>query len=196
MSDDQPIGVLRCGAAVDDLLDQVADGNATRRTGHQADCAHCRAALAELDDLWSPVRAYAAEEITAPADLLSRMMVQIRQLTEVPGHATFSGERGVTRIAARVAEVIARAAADRVPGVVAALGKVSLDSRAPGPGADATVAVTVVGRRAVVDVTVAAAHGEELHVLAGRIRRAVAADLYALTTMEAIEVNVRIDDLA
>jgi uncharacterized alkaline shock family protein YloU len=196
VSDHQPTGVLPCGAAVDDLLDQVADGNATRRTGHQTDCAHCRAALAELDDLWSPVRAYAAEEITAPVDLLSRMMAQIRQLTEVPGHATFSGERGVTRIAAHVAEVIARAAAGRVAGVVAALGNVSLDDGSTGSDADAAVAVTVVGRRAVVDITVAAADGEDLQRLAGRIRRTVAADLYALTTMEAIEVNVRIDDLA
>jgi uncharacterized alkaline shock family protein YloU len=196
VSDNQPIGVLPCGAAVDDLLDQVADGHADRRTGHQVDCAHCRAALAELDDLWAPVRAYAAEEITAPADLFTRVMVHIRQLTEAPWHATFSGDRGVTRIAARVAEVIARAAADRVPGVVAALGKIDPDAGPTGPGADPAVAVTVVGRRAVVDITVAAAHGEDLRRLAGRIRRTVAADLYALTTMEAIEVNVRIDDLA
>lgn len=46
---------LPCGVRVDDLLAQVADGASTGDAAHQQACAHCRAALAELADLWAPV---------------------------------------------------------------------------------------------------------------------------------------------
>jgi hypothetical protein len=34
-------GSLACGADVDTLLEQVADGHAGQLTDHQRDCVHC-----------------------------------------------------------------------------------------------------------------------------------------------------------
>ena len=36
---------LACGADVDELLEQAADGYAGQFTGHQQDCLYCQAAL-------------------------------------------------------------------------------------------------------------------------------------------------------
>jgi len=36
---------LPCGADVDELLEQAADGHATELTTHQQNCPHCQAAL-------------------------------------------------------------------------------------------------------------------------------------------------------
>jgi len=44
-------GSLACGADVDTLLEQVADGHAGQLTRHQRDCVHCRAAIGELNAL-------------------------------------------------------------------------------------------------------------------------------------------------
>ena len=46
---------LPCGADVDALLEQVADGHGADRDAHQRDCVHCQAALAEFAALWAPV---------------------------------------------------------------------------------------------------------------------------------------------
>ncbi|GAA0706826.1 hypothetical protein GCM10010199_00920 [Dactylosporangium roseum] len=43
-----PGGRLACGADIDDLLERVADRNATELDAHQADRPHCRAALTDL----------------------------------------------------------------------------------------------------------------------------------------------------
>ena len=36
---------LACGADVDELLEQAADGHAGQFTSHQRDCLYCQAAL-------------------------------------------------------------------------------------------------------------------------------------------------------
>ena len=46
---------LPCGAEVDPLIEQVADGHAGDLDDHQRDCAHCQAAIAEFAELWAPV---------------------------------------------------------------------------------------------------------------------------------------------
>ena len=44
---------LPCGAGLDALVAQVADGVAPRDPGQQAGCRHCQAALARLGEPWS-----------------------------------------------------------------------------------------------------------------------------------------------
>ena len=48
---------LACGAEVDPLIEQVADGHAGDLDAHQRDCVHCQAAIAEFAELWAPVAA-------------------------------------------------------------------------------------------------------------------------------------------
>lgn len=45
---------LPCGANLDDLLEQVADGHAAELTVHQSRCVHCQAALTELASCGNP----------------------------------------------------------------------------------------------------------------------------------------------
>ena len=57
---------LPCGADVDPLLEQVADGRAADLDAHQRDCVHCQAAIAEFTALWAPVAETAARPVPAP----------------------------------------------------------------------------------------------------------------------------------
>ena len=56
---------LPCGAEIDPLLEQVADGRAADRDAHQRDCVHCQAAIAEFTALWAPVAETAATPVPA-----------------------------------------------------------------------------------------------------------------------------------
>ncbi len=55
---------LACGADVDELLEQAADGYAGQFTSHQRDCLYCQAALREFGRVWAPVRTLASEQVT------------------------------------------------------------------------------------------------------------------------------------
>ena len=57
---------LPCGAEIDPLLEQVADGRAADRDAHQRDCVHCQAAIAEFTALWAPVAETAATRCQFP----------------------------------------------------------------------------------------------------------------------------------
>ena len=63
-----------CGALLDELLEQVADGTSPADPANQETCPHCRAALTELADVWAPVRRLTAENVTAPPTLTSTIM--------------------------------------------------------------------------------------------------------------------------
>src|SRR6202020_817399 len=71
---------LPCGADIDELLEQAADGYAGQLTSHQHDCLYCQAALNELGRVWAPVRSLAAEQVAVPAALKSAVASQIRKL--------------------------------------------------------------------------------------------------------------------
>lgn len=57
---------LPCGADLDPMVAQVADGAPSPDRSHQAGCAHCQAALAQLGALWSLVDRLARERVEAP----------------------------------------------------------------------------------------------------------------------------------
>jgi hypothetical protein len=111
------IGHLACGAAVDELLEQAADGHAGRLTDHQRHCLHCQAALQEFSRIWEPVRSLAAEHVAVPPALKIAVATQIRKLIADVWYTLQLSDSGAIRIAARVVATIARDAARSVPGV-------------------------------------------------------------------------------
>jgi uncharacterized alkaline shock family protein YloU len=197
-----------CGAWLDDLLEQVADDTPPADLAHQETCPHCRAALAELADLWIPVRRLAAVNITAPSSLTSTIMERVHTIAAHGWHAVLTGQSGVTRIAAWVVAVIARRAAAGVPGVGTVHGQVIPPAAALGPvhaeyppdrpsrtQRAAAAGLGVAGRRVVIRIAVTAAPGRPLLALAEQIRRRVRAEVSTLTGLAVAAVDVEITDL-
>lgn len=192
---------LPCGTAIDGLFAQVTGDRPPRDHGHQRTCPHCRAALAELQDLWTPVRELAAENLTAPASLLAAVMARVRELSRNTWYAVLPGPRGETKVAARVVGVIARLAAERVPEVLLALGRGDLASAAPGAEQSAAAVkgagaeVGIAGARVVVDVRIVLEYRVSIATVAAQIQRQIAQDLHDLAGVAPIEVNVAVVDV-
>jgi uncharacterized alkaline shock family protein YloU len=127
---DRDGGRLACGAEVGVLVDQVADALPATDPPHQASCAHCQAALRELELLWSDVRELASQDVVAPRSLVERVISRVRgelapSVSELPleavvprlvRHALFRADRGTTRIADAVIARLAAKVVEQVPG--------------------------------------------------------------------------------
>ena len=191
---------LACGADVDELLEQAADGHAGQLTGHQRHCLHCQAALKEFSRLWEPVRSLAAENVAVPATLKAAVADQIRKLIADVRYTLYFSDSGAIRIAARVVATIARDAARTVPGVRAAFGR-STHSTTASPAGKATLrhhhphAAGVLGRTAVVDLAIAAHYGTQLDAIAREVQQRAIAELRAKAGLHDVTVNVTIDDV-
>jgi uncharacterized alkaline shock family protein YloU len=192
---------LACGADVDELLEQAADGHAGQLTGHQRHCLHCQAALKEFSRLWEPVRSLAAENVAVPATLKAAVAGQIRKLIADVRYTLYFSDSGAIRIAARVVARIARDAARTVPGVRAAFGR-STHSTTASPAGKATLrhhhphaAAGVLGRTAVVDLAIAAHYGSQLDAIAREVQQRAIAELRAKAGLHDVTVNVTIDDV-
>lgn len=200
---------LPCGVRLDDLLRQVAESSPTADPGHQQTCPHCRAALAELTELWAPVHRMAGEDVRAPASLLGTVMERVGVIATHSWHAVLTGTAGATRIAAWVVTVIARRAAAGVAGVAGVRGHLTPSAGTPGAGtADvsrdgttssqraAAAGVGVAGGRVVVRLDVTAVAGFPLPALAQEIRARVRRDVSAMTGLAVEAVDVLVSDLA
>jgi uncharacterized alkaline shock family protein YloU len=192
---------LPCGAEVDLLLEQVADGRAAGLEAHQRECVHCQAALRELAALWDPVTALAAVPVPAPLGLTASVMSQIRVLVRDVWYTLQTTNLGTIRIAARTVAALARDTARMVPGVRVALGR-STNSKLAGLAESATfqhrhphAAVGVLGRTAVVDLAVAVTYGTPVHEVAREIQQHVIATLRDHIGLQAVAVNVTVDDV-
>ena len=97
---------LPCGADVDPLLEQVADGHAAALDAHQRECVHCRAAITEFTVLWRPVTELAASPVAAPPGLAAAVMNQIRVLARDVWYTLQTTDLGVIRIAARIVAAV------------------------------------------------------------------------------------------
>ena len=193
--------VLACGADVDLLLEQVADGRAAERDAHQQECVHCQAAIGELAILWSPVTELAGRPVPAPPGLAAAVMSQIRTLVRDIWYTLEITEIGAIRIAARIVAAVARDSARLVPGVRVALGRstqgavaaltenASLGHRHP------HAAAGVLGRTAVVDLAVSVTYGDPVHEVARHIQRQVTATLRDQVGLRSVAVNVTVDDI-
>jgi uncharacterized alkaline shock family protein YloU len=202
-----PYGVP-CGALLDDLLEQVAEGTPPADPVHQETCPHCRAALTELADVWAPVRRLTAEYVTAPPTLTSTIMERVRAIAAHGWHAVLTGHSGVLRIAAWVVAVIARRAAANVPGVGTVHGQVTSPAAGLGPvpaeyppdrpsraQRAAAAGIGVAGRGVVVRIAVTAAVGTPLPALAEQIRHRVSAEVSTMTGLRVTAVDVEVTDL-
>jgi uncharacterized alkaline shock family protein YloU len=192
---------LPCGAEVDPLLEQVADGRADDLDAHQRDCVHCQAAIAEFAALWEPVTETAASPVPAPPGLTVSVMSQIRILVRDVWYTLQATEVGTIRIAARIVAALARDSARMVPGVRVALGR-STHSRLAALAEKASfghthpgAAVGVLGRTAVVDLAVAVTYGDSAHVVAREIQQQVIATLRDVVGLQTVVVNVTVDDI-
>lgn len=192
---------LPCGRSWAALLDQLDDQPPGPIDDHRGSCPHCRAASAEIERYRQSLAAVVGEAVTAPAGLTERVMRRVRDAARDGWYSVIAGDHGSTRIAARVIATLARQAAARVPGVAVALGRTTEPSaaarqqqateehRAPG------TAVGVFGGTAVIDLALAAEYGTDLPRVAGRVRRAVIRDVQELAGLDAVQVNVSIDDI-
>ena len=192
---------LPCGADVDTLLEQVADGHAADLDAHQRDCVHCQAALTEFVALWTPVADTAAHPVPAPPGLTAAVMSQIRVLVRDVWYTLQTTNLGVIRIAARIVAALARDTACLVPGVRVALGR-STDSKTAALTEQATfahhhprAAVGVLGRTAVVDLAVAVTYADPVHEVARDIQHRVIAALRDQIGLQTVVVNVTVDDI-
>ena len=192
---------LACGADIDELLEQAADGYAGQLTSHQRDCVYCQAALREFGRVWEPVRSLAAEQVTVPAALKIAVASQIRSLVADIWYTLQLSDGGAVRVAARAVARIARESARDVTGVRVAFGR-STHSRMAGLVERATLrhrhpnaAVGVLGRTAVVDLAIAVQYGDELDAVAREVQRRAVAELRGKTRLRDVTVNVTVDDV-
>jgi uncharacterized alkaline shock family protein YloU len=194
-------GSLACDADVDILLEQVADGHAGQLTDHQRDCVHCRAAIGELNALWSPVRELATAPVPPPPGLATAVIGRIRGLVRDVGYTLEMTDGGAIRIAARIVAALARDSASRVPGVRLALGRTThgalsaLAQHTMPAERRAGTAAGVLGRTAVVDLTIAVNYDRPVHHVARDIQKQVAAALRNDLGLRAATVNVVIGDI-
>jgi uncharacterized alkaline shock family protein YloU len=190
-----------CGADIDDLLEQVADGRAGERDEHQTRCPHCQAALIELADVWAPVRHLADQPVAAPAGILTAVLRHIDRITEDVWHTLHRAELGAITVAARVVATIARQAALRVPGVRVAFGRSSAEAAARAAEAATRqhrhpeAAAGVMGGTAVVDLALTVTHGQSIEHVARAVQQRVIADLCDTLGLQHVAVNITVDDV-
>lgn len=192
---------LPCGADVDVLLEQVADGRGAELDDHQQGCVHCQAAIAEFAALWQPVTELAGDPVPAPPGITATVMSQIQTLVRDVWYTLQTTDLGVIRIAARIVATMARDTARMVPGVRVALGRstqgrlAALAERATFGHRHPHAAVGVLGRTAVVDLAVAVSYGDPVHQIAKAIQQHVIAELRDSLGLQTVVVNVTIDDV-
>ncbi len=166
-------GDLGCGCDVDDLLEQVADGQAGQLTEHQSHCPACQAALGEFGRLWEPVGRLAAEQVAVPAGIKAAVALQLGRLVSDVWYTLHLAEAGALRIAARVVANIARDAARTVPGVEIAFGRSA----------------------AVIDLAVVVQYNRRVDEVGREVQRRAIAAVRAQAGLDDITVNVTISDI-
>ena len=192
---------LPCGADVDLLLEQTAQGRGADRDAHQHLCVHCQAALGEFTVLWGPVAELAAAPVSAPPGLAATVMSQVRHLVHDTWYTLETTEIGAVRVAARIVAALARDTAQMVPGVRVALGRstrgkvAALAEKATFGHRQPNAAVGVLGRTAVVDLAIAIGYDDSAPRVAREIQRHVTDILRDQVGLRDVAVNVTIDDV-
>ena len=186
---------LACGRWTGPLVEQVAEGRAGDLDAHQRACPYCRAALAEFDRLWAPVRAVAADRPQVSAALVEAALARVRGASDEPDYGRIDTPLGHTRVAARVVVALARHLASQVPGVEVALGRLAVDGHGDSGEVVPDVEAGVSGGSTAVQITLAAAYGQDLQALGERIRGVVARGVREVTGLEPVDVTVHVDDV-
>ncbi len=203
-----PDAVLACGRPLGPLVEQAAEGSPPADPGHQAGCRHCRAALVELEGIWSDVGELAGEDVRAQSDLVAAAMRRIRTggreraplprpapqsrpvATRGSGHAQLEGPHGATRIGAGVLAAIAGRAALATAGVRALRGHRRASARPPATGVELDAGAVAITLELVVEL------GPPLPALVTAVRAAVIAEIAALAGLARVSVHVTVADIA
>lgn len=191
-----PTPRLPCGADVEALLEQVADGVVpdAGTLEHQRTCPFCGPALAELVTAWAPLDAL-DETPPTPRTLDASVMERVATHAVHGWHAVVADRTGRTRIGAWVVAVVARRAAAGVAGVHTVSGRVLPGGALPSDGPDH-------GRRdgdhppVVVVLTVTVDAAVPIPPLVDRVRRLVARHVRVFTGLTALQVDVHVADVA
>jgi uncharacterized alkaline shock family protein YloU len=186
---------LTCGRWTGPLVEQVAEGRAGDLDAHQRACPYCRAALGEFDRLWAPVRAVAADRPQVSAALVEAALARVHGASDEPDYGRIDSPLGHTRVAARVVVALARHLASQVPGVEVALGRLATDGHRDSGEVVPDVEAGVSGGSTAVQITLAAAYGQDLQALGERIRVVVGRGVRELTGLEPVDVTVHVDDV-
>jgi uncharacterized alkaline shock family protein YloU len=192
---------LPCGADVDLLLEQAAQGRGADWDAHQHLCVHCQAALGEFIVLWGPVAELAAAPVSAPPGLVATVMSQVRHLVHDTWYTLETTEIGAVRVATRIVAALARDTAQMVPGVRVAFGHsthgkvAALAEKATFGHRQPNSAVGVLGRTAVVDLAIAIGYDDSAPRVAREIQRHVTDILRDQVGLRDVTVNVTIDDV-
>ncbi|MGI8760205.1 MAG: Asp23/Gls24 family envelope stress response protein [Jatrophihabitantaceae bacterium] len=197
--------LLPCGADPDELLEQVADGRGEQLDAHQRDCVHCQASVTELEIQWTPIATALASPVDVPpglgATLTAAVLSRVKVLVKDVWYTLDVTDAGAVRIAARVVATLARDAARQIAGVRVAFGR----STEPGLAAlveKATLghrhphaAVGVLGRTAVIDLSLAVTDEEPVTDVARRVQQHVIATLRESVDLTSVKVNITVDDI-
>jgi uncharacterized alkaline shock family protein YloU len=191
-----PDSRLACGRAMAPLVEQVAEGRGGDLDEHQRTCPHCQAALGELERLWRPVRAVAADRPRAPTSVVEAALRRVRGgSAQEAEYGRLDSPLGHTRVAARVVVALARHLAGQVPGVEVALSGLAVDGHRSVGEVVPDVQAGVSGGSTAVRITLAAAYGQDLQALGEQIRTVVARGVREATGLEPVDVTVHIDDI-
>jgi uncharacterized alkaline shock family protein YloU len=195
---------LPCGADMDALVEQVADGDERLRSPHQEICVHCQTALEELARAWAPVSALAGSEAALPERVVHRIMRRIWRAAAAGWHTVAVTARGKTTISDWVVGLISEGAAREVEAVHLIGGSLArvaqaLRSRRPGspppPHSPRGLAAEIGPQQATVEIALTAVYGPGLLDVAEAVRRTVAERVEQMTGLEVVEVDVTVVDL-
>ncbi len=192
---------LPCGADPERLLGYAADRAPLAAAAHESTCPYCQAALHEFDELWQPVREWAAEDAALPRSFMATVMHRVRRLAQSPRHLTAGGTRGATTVTSWVLGLIASTATLDTRGVTAVSPTSGPQSglrsrrRTVRYGADG-VEITEVDAEAVgVKLAITTTAVPNLAELADEVRRNVINAIEGSTRIEVADVNIVVDDV-
>lgn len=170
---------LPCGHKVEELASQIFEGTPPEDAEHQAQCRHCRGAMARIAAVRDDVQGLSREPVAVPASIVRSVMARVREASVMV--TVDVGLQGATMVAADVIAAVAGRAALAVAGVSYA-SVVSSDALATG----------VVELR----VRLVVSYGPSLDELGAAVREAIRADIAATMGLAPRRIDVLIDDLA
>jgi uncharacterized alkaline shock family protein YloU len=141
------------------------------------------------------VRAVAADRTQASPSAVEAALRRLRGARVEAEYGRIDSPQGHTRVAARVVVALARHLAAGVPGVEVALGRLAAPGHEDGGEVVPDVEAGVSGGSTAVQITLAAAYGQDLRALGERIRTVVARGVRDATGLEPVDVTVHVDDV-
>lgn len=189
---------LVCGAEMDTLLEQVADGYAATPSEHQRECVYCQAALEQLTLMWAPIAEMVATSAPAPPELAAAVTGRLQTAVHDVWCLSVT-DLGSVHIAARAVTAVASDAARRVSGVRAVFARSTRTSDAAQQSAfergPARYPPDVMEAAVAVDLAVTVSDSESVDEVARDVQQRVIAALRDRLGMRATAIKVAVDQV-